>query len=138
MKFFRTLDEITREQLGHMLNYNNNFPHKTLSNLIGFNVTPAMVLKDVELEGFIARKLMYFNLEQERKKLKIGDIVRVIHEADPTNPFEKIRYRMEPGFFTVKGMKNNLYIVEREASTVKSVPLFYPSMLLVQQCTCYF
>jgi hypothetical protein len=147
MKFFRTLDEITREQLEHILKYYNNSPHKTLSNLIGFNVSPAMVLKDVELEGFIARKLMYFNLEQERKKLKIGDIVRVIHEADPKNPFEKIRYRMEPGFFTVKGvpggtdsagrssaagMKNNMYIVERQASTDKSVPWFYPENTFAQ------
>jgi hypothetical protein len=112
------------EQVKMIIDSYNNDPHKTLSNLIGFNVSPAMVLNDVELEGFIARKLMYLNLEQEKKKLKIGDIVRVVHEADPSNPFEKIRYRMEPGFFTIKGFKNSMYIVEQEASMDKTMVHF--------------
>jgi hypothetical protein len=111
-KYFDAQENIPPEMITKIIQYYNNFPHKTLSRLIGFNVSPKMVLNDIELEGFIARKLMYLNLEQEKKKLKIGDKVVVIHQKNPKNPFEKIRYTMEPGFFTIKGFKNNLYIVE--------------------------
>jgi hypothetical protein len=120
-KFFKTLDDISTEQLEPIIKFINNSPHSTLSRLIGFNVTPKMLLNDIELEGFIARKLMYLNLVQEKKKLKVGNVVKVIHEG---KPFEKIRYRMEPEFFTIMGMKNNMYVVENGPKQL-IVPGFY-------------
>jgi hypothetical protein len=79
--------------------------------LIGFNVSPKMLLDDVELEGFIAKKLMYLNTEQEKRKLAIGDRVTVAHQSEL---FEKRRYSVEPGLYTVIGYKNNMYKVRND------------------------
>jgi hypothetical protein len=137
-QMFGTEKNIAPEQLSEVLKYYNERPHKTLSMLIGFNVSPKMLLDDVELEGFIAKKLMYLNTEQEKKKLAIGDRVTVAHQSEI---FEKRRYSVEPGLYTVIGVpgttpdgetpavayKNNMYKVRNDLmpGLELEVPGFY-------------
>jgi hypothetical protein len=81
-----------------------------------------MLLNDIELEGFIAKKLMYLNLLQERKKYKIGQLVMVAHLK---TLFEKKRYNREPGDFAIDGYKNRMYIVKDDKDHTLEVPGFY-------------
>jgi hypothetical protein len=123
-QMFGTEKNIAPEQLSEVLKYYNARPHKTLSMLIGFNVSPKMLLDDVELEGFISKKLMYLNTEQEKRKLAIGDRVTVAHQSEL---FEKRRYSVEPGLYTVIGYKNNMYKVRNDLmpGLELDVPGFY-------------
>jgi hypothetical protein len=118
-----TADAITPEQLAKVLKWYNNRPHRTLSRLAGFNVSPSMLLDDVELEGFIAKKLMFLNLLKEQKRLSIDEPVMVAHKL--TKAFEKKRYNMEPGEFKIVDYKNNMYKVENKEGKTFVVPGFY-------------
>jgi hypothetical protein len=134
-KMFDATKDIDLVALEEVLHQYNNRPHRTLSRLIGFNVTPKMLLDDIELEGFIAKKLMYLNLMHEKKKYKIGDAVMVAHM---TGPFEKKRFEMEPGVFKITGYKNRMYIVapsvnrpedDQSGDKKRIVPGFYLAKL---------
>jgi hypothetical protein len=118
-KMFDAEDDIDPAALEQVVHYYNNYPHKTLSNLIGFNVSPHMLLLDLDLEAFIAKKLMSQNLKESKKKLAVGDKVMVGHV---TKKFEKVRFNTEPVMYTIIGYKNNMYIVENKYSKKLIVP----------------
>jgi hypothetical protein len=121
-KAYKTTKDITPERLSQIVEHYNNYPHKTLSRLIGFNVSPRMVLFDLELEAFIAKKLFNTNMKERKKKLEIGTNVMLCH---PKKAHEKIRFIMEPGIYTVIDYENGMYEIEAEDKNKQVVPGFY-------------
>jgi hypothetical protein len=57
----------------------NDEPHTTLSQLMGFRVSPNMIVKDYEMEAFISKKLRILNLKMEQQRhLENGTKVSVM------------------------------------------------------------
>jgi hypothetical protein len=121
---FETKDDIAPSNLSQILHFYNNDPHKTLSRLIGFNVTPKMRLEDLELEAFIVKKLFHANMKEREKKLKIGTKVTLYH---PKEFGKKVRFQMEPGIYTITSYKNGMYEVveDQDVKNKQVVPGFY-------------
>jgi hypothetical protein len=110
-------DTLEPEQLNEILEkyYNYSF-HRTLSQLIGFKVSPADLLFDRDLEGFFVKTLIYLNFRhRDRDKLKIGDKVRVYHQKK--NIFQKAVFEMEPDQYTVTNIINRKYEVTARSDT---------------------
>jgi hypothetical protein len=106
-----TDSDIEPQLLERVLDYYNNWPQQTLSNLIGFYVSPNEVLHDLELEAFIVKKLINQNAKLRKEKmLDIGDKVLVSHMKQSL--FEKVRFRIEPGVYKIKSFKGKMYEVE--------------------------
>jgi hypothetical protein len=121
--------------LAKILYFYNHKPHRTLSNLTGFDTSPIDLLNDIDLEAIVAKKLLNANLVYENKRFRIGDRVCVYHVV--SNPFEKRRYEMEPGIYKITKRIGNMYKVTEIGVPPGLVAnfLIVPSFLLVKIST---
>jgi hypothetical protein len=121
--------DIPPKLLGDVLSFYNHEPHQTLSTLVGFNVSPADLLNDPDLEAFAARSLLHTNLANRHKKFKIGDIVKVYHEVK--DRFEKRRLAMEEGVYRIINLIGNMYEV-RDIDDEEAETEIFPGYLMTK------
>ena len=103
----------------------NNAPHIGLSGYAGFDVTPAIVQNDNQLEDYIVRKICQCNYEVVNTpgyKLHNGSRVKVYNEKDSMS---KRREIIQPGEFVVEKVMNGLCIVRNTKNNkIQAVPRY--------------
>jgi hypothetical protein len=107
-KDISTKKDIPPHKLEQILTRYNNYPHRTLSQLVGFYVSPREVKEDIDLEALIAKKLLQRNGKlRNEEKLHIGDQVLCYYTVE--SPFEKRRFTTEPEVYTIR-KKSTWYV----------------------------
>ena len=108
-----------------IVNQYNNAPHIGLSGYAGFDVTPAIVQNDKQLEDYIVRKICQCNYEVVNTpgyKLCNGSRVKVYNEKDSMS---KRREIIQPGEFVVEKVMNGLCIVRNiKNNRIQAVPRY--------------
>jgi hypothetical protein len=129
-RFIRTLRDMAYTFIGETLihldimqllleRYNNAY-HKSLSEVIGFDVSPMMLVKNRDLEAYFVRKMIgkQFNSVM-RNHIPIGTPVYVYNF---TSPLEKRRRDTLEGEWIVTGRKGFSYEVSSVKGQKKVVP----------------
>ena len=118
-------NNITPNIMKEIVNQYNNVPHIGLSSYAGFDVTPAMVQNDRQLEDYIVRKICQCNYEVVNTpgyKLRVGTNVKVYNEKDSMS---KRREVIQPGEYVVESIKNGLCIVRNvKNNRIQAVPRY--------------
>jgi hypothetical protein len=101
--------QITPPIMDKIVTLYNNAPHKGLSNIMGFIVTPTMADNDSVLEREIIRRQMITNdtiINSDGFILPIGLTVEVYNERDA---MAKRRTMTKPFTYTVNGFHGGFY-----------------------------
>ena len=116
-------DVITPEIMNELVDQYNRAPHRTLSELAGFSVSPTDVENDSDLESFIIRRIIQNNYNvksQPGYQLDAGQKVNVFNEKDT---LMKRRTIVQPGEYTVTGYDNGVYQIQGEG-LVQNIPRY--------------
>ena len=117
------VDVITPEIMNELVDQYNRAPHRTLSELAGFAVSPTDVENDSDLESFIIRRIVQNNYNvksQPGYQLKDGQKVHVFNEKDT---LMKRRTIVQPGDYTIKSYNKGVYQVEGEG-IIQDIPRY--------------
>jgi hypothetical protein len=119
-------EDIDVDLLNNVMYYYNHYPHRTLSQAIGFYVSPAEVKDDFDLEAFIAKKLLLENIENKNKdNLKVGDTVALYNVEDK---FKKRRFTTDKRPYKIISKVGNMFeiVLKNNIYGEKSiVPRYY-------------
>lgn len=121
MAYNMKISLITPNIMEELVYQYNNAPHKTLSKLAGFQVSPQQAQDDPQLEGFIVRRICQenYNIKSSPGFILQNDTnVKVYNQTDR---MMKRRTKIQPGEFVVKGFNNGLYDVEGEVNGVNKI-----------------
>ena len=121
MAYNMKISLITPNIMDELVYQYNNAPHKTLSKLAGFSVSPQQVQDDPELEGFITRRICQENYNIKSSPgfmLENNTNVKVYNQSDN---MMKRRTKIQPGEFVVKGFNNGLFDVEGVVNGVNKI-----------------
>ena len=119
------ISPITPPAMVKIIDLYNNAPHKTLSKLIGFEVSPSMVQNDKALESEIIRQI---DIENDHIKNNIGFILDVgskVYIYNSKDGLNKRRSMIKPYIGIIKGFNGVVYEVEYNSITQQ-----YPRSLL--------
>ena len=111
------VDVITPDIMEELVKQYNNAPHRTLSELAGYSVSPKDVETNFDLEKFIVRRIMQNNYNvksQPNYYLKPGTKVNVYNEKDT---LMKRRTIVQPGEYVVNNYKDGVYEIKGEGLT---------------------
>ena len=119
--------KMTPNVINEMVNQYNHAPHKTLTNIFGFPVSPLMVQRDKNMEEYIVMKL---NKENILTKLDNGYDIPIGTHVKIYNGKRNLGKRR---IFVIEGVikkkLNGLYLVSTEYGDVK-VPRYMISPLI--------
>ncbi len=112
MAYNMRVSTITPNIMKHIIYNYNVAPHKTLSKIIGRDVSPNEVANDINLENFIVKKLRQINFNTSSSPgfaLPVNTSVDVYNVKDS---MFKRRSVIKPGSYKVKQREGGLYQVE--------------------------
>ncbi len=118
------VDVITPDIMEELVNQYNNAPHRTLSELAGYSVSPNDVQKNSNLENFIIRRICQNNFNVKSKpgfKLEENQKVYVYNEKDS---LMKRRAITQPGEYVVKEFVNGVYKIEGDEDSPQYIPRY--------------
>ena len=116
-------ENIPPNTMEYLLEEYNNSPHTTLSKVLNRKISPNEVDKNPNIEDFICGKLMKENMIVKLKddwNVK-GWTVRCFNEA---GKFDKVKRKLLPGTWKVKGNEHGLFVCEQGKNTIK-VPRWF-------------
>jgi hypothetical protein len=104
---------ITPIVMNHLVELYNNAPHRGLSQIMEFEVSPSMVQNDIELEREICRRTQALNYSirySDGFEVPVGTNVYIYNSKDAMS---KRRSLLKPFIGTVVGFNGVLYDVQR-------------------------
>jgi hypothetical protein len=124
-------EDIPPDELKNILTRYNYYPHRTLSQLVGFYVSPIEVKKDIDLEALIAKKLLQRNGKlRNKEELNVGD--KVLRYYAVENPFKKVRFTTDPEVYTIIEKVNGMFGISPSSAETDTVNLIVPGFHLLK------
>lgn len=110
--------EIEPPVLNFLIDEYNNSVHGTLSKILGREVTPEMVDKDVALETTIVKHLRKQNfLMENNPDYAVTKTVHVYNDL-PTRDFEKVKSKLIPGTWKYIGREDGLFKLQQNGTEI--------------------
>jgi hypothetical protein len=119
MAYKMYVESISPEIMKRLFQFYNAAPHRTLSKIIGFDVSPDMAEQDPDLEREIIRRIQARNYAVRSQlgfELPIGCRVYILN---PKDTLLKRRSAVKPYIGVVEGISGSLYLVRTPNGTEK-------------------
>jgi hypothetical protein len=120
MAYEQSIESITPEYMRRIVQFYDAAPHRTLSKIMGFDVSPDMAEQDPDLEREIIRRIQARNYAVKSQlgfKLPIGCQVYILN---PKDTLLKRRSALKPYIGVVEGRAGSLYLVRTPNGIEKS------------------
>ena len=115
-------NEINPPLMNYLIDEYNNSVHRTLSKILGRQVTPNEVDGNVQLETELVKRIRLENFRMEGSLFyPVGDKVRVYNDADN---MDKVKPKLLPGTWQFVERVNGLYKLKQGNNTIV-VPRWY-------------
>ena len=118
------VDVITPDVMNELVKQYNNAPHRTLSQLAGYSVSPIDVQKNKNLEKFIVRRICQNNYNVKNQpgfELQPNQEVYVYNEKDT---LMKRRSITQPGNYVITGFEDGYYKIEGDEDSPQFIPRY--------------
>ena len=96
----------------------NNSPHKTLSDIVGFPISPNEVDANKRIEDEIV-----FNRIRDNLKIKLKNDYNIIGQncrcLNESSKFDKVKNKLLPGIWKIVGTEHGLFICKQGKYTIK-------------------
>jgi hypothetical protein len=111
MAYQMGVEDIIPDVMKRIVQFYNTAPHKTLSKIMGFEVSPNMAEQDLDLEIEIIRRFQIKNEEIRNQHGFVLDIGSKVYVYNPRDTVNKRRTSIKPYVGVVVGFNGVLYQV---------------------------